>query len=243
MTQEFSQIIRARKKRIPLAYLLGKAHFYREVLEVGPGCLIPRPETEILIDCFIKHAGFAKQDSFSFLDLGSGSGAIGIAILREFPNARATFSDVSPTALEYTRKNIERYGLLDRSELVLSDLFSAPTFLLTRSAGEETGGRRKWDAIVSNPPYLSHADFESLQSEVLAEPREALDGGKDGLEFYRRILQEAHLYLKREGWLVMEIGILQAETIAGWMTRANSVIADRIFKDHSGIDRVVMMRI
>lgn len=225
---EFRRLVMERKQRKPLAYLLGKASFWDEILEVGPGCLIPRPETELLIEKFLENCGCRETDSFTFLDLGSGSGAIGIALLQQFPKARATFSDISAEALEITQKNLERYDLQNRAEIVCTDLFE--TF---RNSG------RKWKAILSNPPYLSQGDWESAQPEILFEPRTALDGGNDGLDFYRRIALEAGHHLHPEGWLALEAGIHQAEKIRQLLLEKHFKNV-RIFKDHSGIERVVL---
>ena len=227
---DFRRLIAERKRRRPLAYLLGKVSFWNEILEVGPGCLIPRPETELLVERFLEESGFGKNDSFTFLDLGSGSGAIGIALLRHFPRARATFSDVSPEALEITQKNLGRYDLSNRAEIVCSDLFES--FRIS-------GRGRKLNAVLSNPPYLSRADWETAQPEILFEPRMALDGGEDGLDFYRRIAREAPHHLVRGGWLALEAGIHQAAKVSALLLE-NNFKNIRIFKDYAGIDRVVL---
>lgn len=228
---KFKRLVGLRKSRIPLAYLLGKAHFWNEVLRVGPGCLIPRPETEILVEQFIREAGFAKDDSFTFLDLASGSGAIGLALLNHFPKSRGVFSDVSPAALGWTRRNIKSYGFSSRAEIVRSDLFSA------------WKQNPKWNAIVCNPPYLSAKDWRTAQPELRREPREALQSGKDGYEFYRRLIPEAPRYLKTGGRLFLEIGKGQARTIQKLLNENSFYQTVRIFKDYAKIDRVIMAKI
>ncbi len=197
----FKSWIQKRKSGVPAAYIIGKSFFWNEVLEVGPGCLIPRPETEILIERFIAETGFEKTASFSFLDLCTGSGAIGVSLLRHFSAAKAALLDVSQEALQIAEKNLKRYELLSRSELVLSNLF-------TQVEG------RKWNAILCNPPYFAAKDWQDVQSEILCEPSLALDGGQDGLMFYREIIAQAGKYLLPNGWLWMEIGRGQAETEA-----------------------------
>ena len=228
MAEDFRRLVAERKKRRPLAYLLGKVSFWNEVLEVDAGCLIPRPETELLVERFVEESGFRKTDSFTFLDLGSGSGAIGIALLRCFPKARATFSDVAPEALRTTEKNAARYGLLDRVEIVGSNLFE-----------KFRGTGRKWEAILSNPPYLARADWGTVEPEIMFEPRVALDGGKDGLDFYRRITKEAPYYLVPGGRLAFEVGIHRSAKIRAELleNRFNNI---RIFKDYAGIERVIL---
>jgi release factor glutamine methyltransferase len=226
LARMFRSLIAKRKARTPLAYLRRKAFFWNEVLEVGPGCLIPRPETEILVEKFIEHSGFKKGSSFSFLDLGTGCGAIGIALLRHFSQAKGTFVDLSLEALRVTQNNLKRYRLLNRAEVIHSDLFSALS-------------QRKWDAIVCNPPYLSNADWKHIQLEILFEPREALDGGQDGLDFYRRILRHSPDCLKDYGCLALEVGMGQAEIVSQWL-RQKRFQGIQCFKDHAGIHRVII---
>lgn len=228
----FRRLVGLRKKRFPLAYILKKAVFWNETLEVGPGCLIPRPETEILVEKFIERSGFRKDEPFSFLDLGCGSGAIGIALLRYFSRARGVLSDISPAALKMTRGNLGRYGLLARTEAVHSDLFKG-------FVGREEKG---WDAIVSNPPYVADGQMAGLQPEVLREPERALRGGPDGLFFYRRIAGEACQFLKPGGILMLEMGYGQDRKIQNLIKETGRFSKAVIFKDYSGIPRVLMAR-
>lgn len=218
-----------RKQRIPTAYLTGVAHFWNETLSVDSGCLVPRPETETLIKAFVDCSGFSPDSSFSFADLGSGSGAIGIALLRSFPKARGSFLDISDKALAVTLRNLERYGLLDRAETVKTDLFHSCSGLL-------------WDAIVSNPPYFTQRDWDEVEPEVLKEPREALDGGDDGLLFYRQIAEEAAKYLSRSGFVLVEVGKGQS-TQVDEIFRKRFLGGTRIFKDTLNIERAVMARL
>ncbi len=224
----FESLIAKRKQRVPTAYLTGKACFWNETLNVGPGCLIPRPETETLVQTFIDHSGFPQNSSFEFLDLGAGSGAIGIALLRHFPNARAVFADKSPEALAIAKSNIERYDLGSRAQLIQSDLFqNFPYFL--------------WDVILSNPPYFEQADWSHVEPEVLQEPRTALDGGQDGLFFYRVISSEARKHLKPKGWLLVEVGRGQAKKVES-IFLSEGFSGTQIFKDDLNIERVVTAR-
>lgn len=226
--ERFKVLVQKRQKRIPVAYLLRKTYFWNEVLEVDESCLIPRPETEVLVDSFIRHSGFSKQSRFYFLDLGCGTGAIGIALLRHFPQARAVFSDISAGALKITRKNLKRYGLLNRAKTVRSDCFEA--------------WKKKpevWDAVISNPPYVADEDFDTLEPELGHEPESALRGGKGGLDFYRRIGEEAKKFLKPGGLLCFEMGAGQAKEIKKFVLR-QGYTAPRIYKDYLNIDRVLM---
>ena len=190
LAQRYRGLIQKRRQRIPVAYLLRKAYFWDEVLEVNEGCLIPRPETEILVESFIRRSGFTKKSRFTFLDLGCGSGIIGIALARNFPQSKVTFCDISKKALDLTKRNARRYGLLKRAEFIHSDLFS---YWKKR--------KKKWDAVVSNPPYVADEDWHKLEPELMHEPETALRGGKEGLTFYNKISEEAKKFLNPGGVL------------------------------------------
>lgn len=228
--RHYRGLIRKRRRRIPVAYLLRKAYFWDEVLEVNEACLIPRPETEILVESFIRRSGFTKNSRFSFLDLGCGSGIIGIAVARHFPNARVTFCDVSKKALGVTKKNAARYGLLKRAEFVCSDWFS---HWEKRS--------KKWDAVLSNPPYVADEDWHKLEPELMHEPETALRGGKEGLVFYRHISREAKKFLNPGGILCFEMGAGQARKIKAFTVKQGYENPE-VFKDYLKIDRVLMTR-
>ncbi|MBU9888913.1 MAG: peptide chain release factor N(5)-glutamine methyltransferase [Candidatus Omnitrophica bacterium] len=228
--RKFRDILSKRVQRIPLAYLLGVAYFWKETLFVTPECLIPRPETEILIERVLETLGDRKASHFSFLDIGTGSGAIGVSILRECPRARGTFLDVSRGALAVARTNVERCGFENRAQFVHGDLFDG----LGPGAGS-------WDVMVSNPPYLAAADWNGVQEELKSEPREALDGGADGLDFYRRITAQAGEYLVPEGMLALEVGQGQSGVVSKWLHNAGYDNIQR-FRDYSGIERVVIAR-
>jgi len=226
--KDFETAVNSRLDRIPLAYLTGKAYFWDLTLEVGPACLIPRQETEVLVEKFIEKAGFGREDAFTFLDLCAGSGAIGIAVMRSFPNSRAFFADISPEALEITVRNLRRYGLEERAITAAGDLFQP---FLNRGIS--------FDAVLCNPPYLSAADWMKVQPELLKEPRLALDGGTDGLDFYRRITAEAASYLNENGLLFFEFGIGQSEDIKK-LVESRGFSSIEIFRDYLDIPRVIM---
>jgi release factor glutamine methyltransferase len=226
--ERLRECVRLRKAGWPLAYVTGRAYFRNHILEVDGRCLIPRPETELLVEKFLEESGLRREAAFGFADLGAGSGAIGLALLGEFPNARASFLDISRDALAVARHNAERYALTDRAECIHSDLFAA------------CPGRR-WDAVLSNPPYLSAADWAGVAPELLMEPRAALDGGRDGFDFYRVIPQAARDHLCQGGLLFLEVGRGQAAQVAAWLKQAGYG-GVKVFKDYAGIDRVVMGR-
>jgi len=222
----FLEILEKRTQRIPLAYLLNEADFWHETLFVDERCLVPRPETEILIEQVLKHLGKPSEKHFSFLDLGTGSGAIAIAILRTCRDARATLLDISEGALEVALKNLKRYGLENRAERVRGDLFES--FL---------NGER-WDLIISNPPYLSETDLEKVQEEIKFEPQSALYGGRDGLDFYRTIIVQAKDHLVVGGLIALEVGQGQAAIVSKWLQEAGYDSIQR-FSDYLHIERVI----
>lgn len=217
--------IERRRSGEPVAYILGTCGFWNQVLEVGPGCLIPRPETELLVAKALEVA--PQEKPWTFLDLGCGSGAVGIALLAERERASGTFSDVSQEALELARKNLEKTGFAHRAETVCGDLF------------ENMEGQR-WDMILSNPPYLSRDDMNRLQPELRHEPSLALFGGEDGTDFYRRILDGASRHLTKDGMLLMELGIHQAARVQPWAEKRFKQVD--LYPDYSGIERVLMAR-
>lgn len=229
-TKLFFSWIEQREKRIPLAYLLGDVFFYSLKLKVRPGCLIPRPETELLVEKAAKIFRAAGMKSPFFMDLGTGSGAIACALLGLFPKAQAVCVDVSVQALEIARENLVGLGLFNRAQMVESDLF----FNLPSG--------KKYDAILSNPPYLSREDMNVLQPELGYEPILALDGGEDGLNFYRRIISDAENYLKPQGVLGFEVGAGQAITICNELKKKNYE-KPQIFCDDQGVERVVFAKL
>ncbi|MEI7752416.1 MAG: peptide chain release factor N(5)-glutamine methyltransferase [Candidatus Omnitrophota bacterium] len=224
--ERFLTLLEKRLKRIPLAYLMNEADFWQETLYVDERCLIPRPETEILVEQVLKSFGDEVEKSFSFLDIGTGSGAIAVAILRTLKMAHGTLLDISGEALEVAQKNLKCYALEDRAKLVRGDLF------------EPFSIDEKWDLIVSNPPYLSEEDWTEVQEELRFEPRRALDGGKDGLDYYRKIILEAKDHLNHGGRLALEVGQGQADKVSKWLQEAGYDNIQR-FNDHLQVQRVV----
>lgn len=224
----FREFLEQRRQRIPLQYITGKAYFWNEVLEVNRACLIPRPETEVLVERFIENSGWGRGESRSFWDLGCGAGAIGIALLRHFPRAGALLSDISAETLRVTRRNLKRYELTYRAGLLCGYLFES---LKSRECG--------WDAIVSNPPYFSESDWQQVDPEIKWEPSYALDGGPDGLFFYRAIAEQAPRFLKKKGFVALETGHGQSSKVSG-LLEANGFTHIKVFKDYTGTDRVIL---
>ena len=191
----FDALCDRRAAREPLQYILGETEFMGLTVHVEPGVLIPRADTEILVEKALK----VMPPNARVLDIGTGSGAIAVSLARMGQAARVTAVDVSDKALEIARKNAENNGA--DVEFVKSDCFSALQ-------------GRKYDMIVSNPPYISEDEMRGLMPEVTREPELALFGGADGLDFYRRISREAPEYLNEGGCLLFEIGWLQKDAVS-----------------------------
>ncbi len=213
-------LVGRRAKREPLQYLLGSQEFAGLEFNVSPAVLIPRHDTEVLLAEALRVAPTAT----TVLDVGTGSGCLAIALARQLPQAQVTSVDLSPTALDVARQNAERHGVI--VELCQGSLL------------EPVVGR-KFDLIVSNPPYIPTADLATLQPEVRDfEPLLALDGGPDGLDCYRALVPTAAGQLTAHGWLVVEIGIGQGLVVQELFALAGF---SAIFtaKDPAGIVRVV----
>ncbi|MBQ3064422.1 MAG: peptide chain release factor N(5)-glutamine methyltransferase [Clostridia bacterium] len=210
----------------PLQYILGEWYFYREVYEVNESCLIPRADTEILVECAIKTLGNGAR----FLDLCTGSGCVAISTLAARPDTTAIAVDLFPETLALATRNAAKNHVENRFTTVKYDVLHAP------ATGIFSG---KFDAILSNPPYISDSIIPTLQTEVSFEPLAALAGGTDGLDFYRAILRNWVTYLKPGGIILFEIGYDQAEALAG--LAANAGFTCEIKKDYGGQDRVAIL--
>ncbi|ANA41274.1 MULTISPECIES: peptide chain release factor N(5)-glutamine methyltransferase [Geobacter] len=217
-------LVARRAKREPLQYILGTQEFCGLDFAVTPAVLIPRHDTEVIVEEAHRRAPHVA----TVLDIGVGSGCIAVALARHLPHAQVWGVEQSPGALALAQRNVERHGA--RVTLFEGSLF-------------EPFGDQRFDLIVSNPPYIPTADLEALQPEVREyEPRAALDGGADGLDFYRLIVPAAPAHLNPGGWLMVELGIGQAEAVLGMFARAG--FSDCFTaQDPAGIDRVVGGRI
>ncbi len=216
----YRDMVTRRGRREPLQYILGSQEFMGMEFEVSPAVLIPRHDTEVLVAEAVARAG----GEGSLLDIGVGSGCVTVALASALPKATVSGVDSSPQALALAQKNADKLG-------VAIALYEGSLF------GPFTG--RRFDLIVSNPPYIPTADLETLQPEVRDyEPLQALDGGADGLDFYRLIVPAAPGHLSHGGWLLFEVGIGQAEAVREMLGRTGF---SELFvaKDPNGIDRVV----
>ena len=221
------EIVARRLTGEPLQYILNEAHFWGIPFEVGEGALVPRPDTEFLVEAALKHL---PPDSPSFfLDWGTGSGCIAIALLMERPRARTIMAEKNPRSIKWAWKNLKRYNLLGRALLWhSSELYDIPV---------EKGSL---DLVVSNPPYIPTKDIAGLMREVRDhEPRMALDGGEDGMDFYRKLFHNAPPLLKNVGALILEIGdATQAEAIRN--EKHSGLVLTEETADFSGIPRCIV---
>ncbi|ABB30624.1 protein-(glutamine-N5) methyltransferase, release factor-specific [Geobacter metallireducens RCH3] len=217
-------LVARRAKREPLQYVLGTQEFCGLDFAVTPAVLIPRHDTEVLVEEALRRAPHAA----TVLDIGVGSGCIAVALAKNLPDAQVWGVEQSAGAITLARQNVERHGV--RVILCAGSLF-------------EPFADQRFDLIVSNPPYIPTADLDTLQPEVREyEPRAALDGGADGLDFYRIIVPAALEHLNAGGWLMVELGIGQAEAVLGMFKQAGFTGCFTA-KDLNGIDRVVGGRI
>ena len=223
---EFLQLIQLRKSKMPIKYILGECEFMGMNLIVKPGVLIPRPDTEILVEEVIKHIN--EKGYTQVCDVCSGSGAIGIAIAEFIKNTEVTLYDISDIAIAVSKLNIDRFDLSSRVSEHRSDLL--------QSAIEQS---KKFQVIVSNPPYIRKAIIPTLMEDVKNfEPYIALSGGEDGLDFYRRITKESLLVLEKGGLLAFEIGYDQREEVQAILLTSGFKSVECI-KDLSGNNRVI----
>lgn len=226
---EFRSLTARRARGEPLQYITGHTEFFKLDFQVTPDVLIPRPETELLVETALDLLDGA-YDAF-VCDVGTGSGCIAVSILHELERARGVGLDLSLPALLLARRNASRHGVEGRFNLVLSDCFDA----LDPSHAQ-------FQLVVSNPPYVAEATLDGLQREVREfEPRIALTPGGDGLRIIRRLLGDAPRFLKTGGHLLMEIGFDQHAAVRGLIDFQTWELLD-IHKDLQGIPRIVALR-
>ena len=245
-TKQLEEFRRRRENHEPLQYILGSCEFMDCKLLVDPRVLIPRPETEILVETVLeKIFSIVSLEQIAssqkallamtpnILDLGTGSGNIAIALAKHIEDCRVTAVDFSKGCLDLAALNARMNSVQTKIQLIESDLFS--------SLKMENFGAL-FDIIVSNPPYIPTPELDSLPAELKHEPRAALDGGEDGLDFYRRIFMECHAFLKPKGWLVLEIGAVQANDLGKMLSVFTHLKLIEIKKDLCQRDRVLVVQ-
>jgi release factor glutamine methyltransferase len=225
----YRQRISLRAKNYPLQYITGKQFFRHLCLKVSPDVLIPRPETEILVEIVLAWLKNRQSRQPLVVDLGTGSGAIALAIAQEITEARVLALDSSVKALKLAKENARNHQLCSRVDFFVSRLFS----------GLKENLQAKIEAIVANPPYIGKKEYDNLPLEIKKyEPKGALYGGVDGLQFYRLIVPQARKYLVSGGLLALEIGYRQADQVTSLIYK-NGYQEVKVLKDYAGLDRVV----
>lgn len=226
---EYNKLIERRTHHEPTAYIIGHREFMDLDLIVNEDVLIPRPETEVLVESVIDHLN-DNTGIIKIADIGTGSGAIAISLAKSLPSAAVEAVDISEKAINVAMMNIGKYNLLGRITLHLGDMLSPLN-------------GKKFNAIVSNPPYIPSKVIDTLQAEVKDyEPSTALDGGADGLDFYRLLFRESPKFLIDGGFLAVEIGFDQAESVKK-LAEAEGHFKDiEIIKDLSKNDRVIIAK-
>lgn len=222
--KQYQEIKLRRKNGEPLQYILGSWNFYGLEYDVTPNVLIPRPETEILVDVALKY--FKGTD---ILDLGVGSGAIAVTLANILPYVHVDAVDISIDAIEVAISNAQRHGVESRVEFIHDDM---QNYL--------KDCQKKYNLIISNPPYIARSDFQHLPKDVLHEPSLALDGGEDGLDYFRIIINYSHHLISSDGYLMMEFGDGQADAIKNLIFEQKAFSHCDILKDLAGRDRIVM---
>lgn len=228
----FERAVVRRASREPLQYIIGRQEFWGLDFLVTPDVLIPRPETELIVETVLDE--LKDRNSPIMIDLCTGSGCIAVSLAKELGTARIFATDISGAALDVARENCRSHGVSDRIRLLEGDLFRPL---------EELSIKGGVDVIASNPPYIPEGDVACLQPEVRDyEPIGALAAGPTGTEIQQRIIEAAPDFLKSSGLLVMEMGIGQAETLLRMIDSTRAFRSPRVLKDLAGIDRVVAAR-
>lgn len=223
--EKFFEVVEKRCGHVPFAYITGRKEFMGLEFRVNEHTLIPRPESENIVEYLLyRYTGKSPK----VLELGVGSGCIIVSVARYIKDAVITGVDISEEAVRISSENAALHEVSERAEFFLSDLFENVT--------------GQFDVIISNPPYIKSSDIDTLESDVKDyEPRLALDGGADGLDFYRRIAAESTDYLSDGGMLIMEIGFDQAEDVTK-LLQENGFYDIEVIKDLAGLDRTISAR-
>ncbi|HOW42178.1 MAG TPA: peptide chain release factor N(5)-glutamine methyltransferase [Candidatus Omnitrophota bacterium] len=240
--RRLAAVLRRRIAGEPLDYILGSSEFMGLLFRVTPDVLIPRQDTEVLVETVLRLARRFHHNSrqsssrdparLDILDLGTGSGAIAVSLAHMLPVSRLLATDSSLPALRIAQENARRHAVDGRIEFRQCDLFPG---------GKDC--RRRFQIIVSNPPYIPSRTVATLAPEVQAEPRRALDGGPDGLAFFRRIAQKAPLFLRPAGLLILEMGFDQKDRVQEIVLNQKKFLIKEVVKDYNSIQRVMVAQL
>jgi release factor glutamine methyltransferase len=228
----FHELVRRRGAHVPIAYLTGEREFWSLPLAVRPGVLIPRPDTEWVVEAALRYAPrfLRLRSRCKVLDIGTGSGNIAIAVAAGLATIDVTAIDISPEALAVAQLNAQSCQVAERIHVVCGDLL-----------GPLHPSRVRYDLLLSNPPYIAAEEWPALPATVRCyEPREALDGGSDGLLFYRRLFAEGLPFLSDDGIAIVEVGHRQAGDVSCLLMQSQQWELLEIVKDYGGIERVVV---
>lgn len=229
--RRFHEVIDKRVTRHPLQYILGEAYFYGRKFLVDRDVMVPTPETEILCELAINYTVNEGLEYPEMLDIGVGSGVISVTIACELPDAWVTAVDISRPALTVARKNAAMHEVENRINFMKSDLFSS------------ISPEQKYDIILCNPPYISEKEYNKLPPEVLADPKISLVSGDDGLDFIRRLIDQAPDHLKKGGRLMFEIGFDQSARVTKISEADRRYRSFSLMQDLNNIDRVVILSV
>ncbi len=227
---DFERLVTRRLSREPLSYIVGEKEFWSLPFKVSPAVLIPRPETELLIEEVLKRIDEPRTYAGNILDLGSGSGIIPVVLARELPRARLVGVDISPNALALAAENSRRHGVADRVTWLLGDWFTP------------VGPESRFDFILANPPYVAESTRNELEPELDFEPEQALYAGADGMAAIREFVPRSSTYLLTGGWLLMEIGSDQAEAVTEVLRTIPDLELLEIIRDYGGLPRLAVVR-
>lgn len=227
---ELSRILARRRNGEPVQYITGTAEFMGLTFKVDRRVLVPRPETEILVEEAIKIVRSSKFVVRSVLDLGTGSGNIAISLAKFLPECKVTAIDTFSDAIRLAEENAALNNIAGKIEFIVSDLFNS------------IRKDEPFDMIISNPPYVATQEMAGLSAEVRHEPRLALDGGRDGLDFYRRMVKKSPAYLKKGGIFLAEMGYNQSNSIQDIFCQSGNFKIQRIVCDYRNIERVIVAK-
>ena len=227
---DYGDAIKRRQNSEPVSYIIGRKEFWSLPFHVNSAVMIPRPDTEIIVEEALAAMTEQTQDHWNILEIGTGSGAIAIALASEQKNANITATDISDKALHVAKENAQKNNVADRIFFMQSDTFTSLN-------------DRQFDMIISNPPYISYHDFSSLPEGIRHyEPHLALIAGNDGTEFHQRLVEEGLFYLNQGGWLIMEMGTGQGRSIQKYFEAAKCYEGINIRCDYAGMERVIKGR-
>jgi release factor glutamine methyltransferase len=226
-----SSVLKRRMQAEPIQYILGKTEFLGLEFKVTADVFIPRPETEILVEQTINTVKLLNCQIVKLLDIGTGSGCIAISLAKLLTGVKITATDISEKALNIAKENAKNNNVVDRIMFLKSNLFESLPIC-----------HMPYAICVCNPPYIPTVEIETLQPEVRYEPHMALDGGKDGLDFYRRIIDKTPHYLRKDGFLIMEMGFNQKEAIKNIFQKSGYFEIIEFVKDYNNVDRVIVAR-